>query len=63
MPTANASTAVTTSTNGLPSNWLMMLRPILSLSPLTRVTMKPALMAISSAGICATRPSPMVSMV
>ena len=33
----------------------------MSLSALERVTIMPVLTAISSAGICVTRPSPMVS--
>ncbi|MNH02837.1 hypothetical protein D3C79_620830 [compost metagenome] len=62
-PTPSASKALTPSTKGLPSTWLSMLRPRFCSSPLTRVTMNPAPMAISNAGICATRPSPMVSRV
>ncbi|MNI95163.1 hypothetical protein D3C77_771830 [compost metagenome] len=54
--------AVRNSTAGFENNWLMICWPM-SWSVDTRDTTTPAAVEITSAGICATRPSPMVSSV
>ncbi|MOA28371.1 hypothetical protein D3C78_1493100 [compost metagenome] len=61
MPKATA--AAISSARGWASTWEPMSLPTLDgPSPVcTRVTIMPAQMAMNSAGICAIRPSPMVS--
>ena len=52
--------AVTSSALGLPKSWDTTSLPM-SCESATRVTIKAAAVDSSSEGICATRPSPMVS--